>query len=99
MSVTNEATIRVKIDGKQAEVSVKDLGKAISTTMRKANEEGKKLKSSFDKIGGMAEKFYFSMQSLKMLTTQIKSFTDASNKQEVAVAGVAQVMNTRSTFH
>jgi len=98
MAITNEATIRVKIDGKDAEVSVKELGKAIETSMKRGKVEADKLKSSFTKIGDAAQRFYFSIQSLRMFVQGAANFVRAANQQEVAVAGFEQAMKSMGRY-
>ena len=94
----NEATIRVRIDGKDAQISVKDLGKMIDTTMKKARDSVKKTKSTLDKLGDMSQKFFFAYNSMKTITAGINNYIQASNKQEEAIAGVAQVMKSMGRY-
>lgn len=96
--ISNEATIRVRINGKDAEVSIKDLGKVIDTTMKKARDSVKKTKSTIDKLGDFSQKFFFAYNSLRTITSGINSFISASDKQEKAVAGVAQVMKSMGRY-
>lgn len=98
MPVSNEARIKVRIDGKDAEISVSQLGKAIQTTMKKANEESKKLQTSWQKIGDFSQKFFFIASSLRMVTNQMSALIAASNKQEEAEAALAQVMKSMSRY-
>jgi len=98
MAITNEATIRVRIDGKDAEISVKDMGKAIETAMKRGKVEADKLKTSFTKIGNAAQRFYFSFQSLKIFVRGAMDFVNASNRQEEAVAGFEQAMRSMGRY-
>lgn len=98
MAISNEATIRVKIDGREAEVSVVDLGNAIKKTMQHAKQEANKLKSSFDKIGNVSQKLFYTFKSLKMFVSGANSLTAASNKQEEAIAGFTRVMKSMGRY-
>jgi len=98
MAITNEAKIRVVIDGKDAEVSVKDLGKSIEASMKRGQKEAVKLESNFKKIGDAAQRFYFSFQSLRIFVNGAMDFIRASNQQELAVAGFEQAMRSMGRY-
>ncbi len=80
--IFNEAKIRVTIDGKKAEISVSQLGDAIIKKMKKADEEIKKLRSTFSKIGDMAQKFYFTFQSQSIVGTRAREMTELALKAQ-----------------
>jgi len=98
MAITNEATIRVKIDGKDAEVNIKDMGRTIETAMKRGKVEADKLKTSFTKIGDAAQRFYFSFQSLKIFVRGAMDFIRASNEQAMAVAGMEQALRSMGRY-
>lgn len=80
MSTTNEAKIRVTIEADDAVVNIKKMGKQIEQSMQKAKKEAEKTKNSFAKIGDLAQKFYFSFQSLKIIKDTIQDLSTMALK-------------------
>jgi hypothetical protein len=85
MAITNEARIKVVIDGKEAEVSVAELGNAMKGAFQKANSEGQKVQSSLRSIGQLAEKFFFTYNSLKIIGGGISRLMQLDKVNVVAV--------------
>lgn len=98
MAISNEAKIKVRIDGKDAEISVKELGQNIERVMKRANEQVKKTQSLFNKLGDMSQKFFYAYNSVKTITNGINQFIQASNKQEESVAALNQVMRSMGRY-
>jgi hypothetical protein len=67
MSITNEAKVRVKLDGTEAEVSIGELARSIQAAMNKATNEAKKAQSAFSKLGEFSQKFFFTVKSFGMV--------------------------------
>lgn len=80
MAISNTATIKVRINGKDAEVSVKNLGNIIEKSMKKGKVEADKLKSSMSKIGDFSQKIWFGIQNLRMIGGTIKDMTQLALK-------------------
>jgi len=92
VAISNTATIRVRINGKDAEVDIKNLGDIISKSMKKGKQEADKLKSSISKIGDFSQKIWFGIQNLRMVGGTIKEMTTLAlkaNDVKAAFEGIA----------
>lgn len=90
MAISNEAKVKVVIDGKEAQVSVKELGKQI----QKAFKGGEKAANRFKSAMG-------NLRSVMTAVTTVfigKDLINASNQQEKAVAAFEQTLRSMGRY-
>lgn len=90
MAITNEAKIKVTIDGKEAEVSISQLGKAIKDSMKKSDDAVKGFKQKLTDIKTLA--------SAAMAGFVVKDFIAASDQQEKSVAAMEQALKSMGRY-
>lgn len=90
MAISNEAKVRVVIDGKDAEVSVKELGRQIQKAFKGGEEAAGRFKSAMN-----------NMKNIMTAVTTVfigKDLIDASNQQEKAVAAFEQTLRSMGRY-
>ena len=90
MAISNEAKVRVVIDGKDAEVSVKELGRQIQKAFKGGEEAAGRFKNAMN-----------NMKNIMTAVTTVfigKDLINASNQQEKAVAAFEQTLRSMGRY-
>jgi len=92
MAIINEAKIRVDVDAEKGKVSVTSFGKTIETAMKRGQVEAEKIKASFSKIGEMAQKFWFTFQSFRIIGAAARDAGELALKAKDVGAAFAKMV-------
>lgn len=82
MAISNEAKIKVTIDGKEAEISLAQLGASIQASMKKASDATDQVKTKFQKFASTMQTAFYTLQNLSFFGPQLKEMSALALKAQ-----------------